>query len=85
MPLRLPAAVAVDQLCQIGRLLGVSCDKLVLQELFGSWPLCRHVGMTEAAKRSTLSDGWDQLSSSNMLREASVMSPPTHYLDLTRM
>lgn len=42
VPLRLPAAVAVDQLCQIGCLLGVPCDELVLQELLGRWPLCRH-------------------------------------------
>lgn len=39
MSLRLPAAVAVDQLCKIGRLLGVTRDELVLQELFGCWPL----------------------------------------------
>lgn len=37
--LGLPAAVAVDQLCQVGRLLGVSGDELVLQKFFGRWPL----------------------------------------------
>lgn len=40
VPLRLPAAVAVDELRQIGRLLGVPRDELVLEELFGCWPLC---------------------------------------------
>lgn len=37
--LGLPAAVAVDQLRQVGRLLGVSGDELVLQKFFGRWPL----------------------------------------------
>lgn len=42
MPLRLPAAVAVDQLRQVGCLLGVPRDEFVLEELLGCWPLCSH-------------------------------------------
>lgn len=57
VPLGLPAAVAVNQLCQIGRLLGVSCDELVLQKLFGCWPLCRHCRKTDAEERLTFGDG----------------------------
>ena len=41
--LRLPAAVAVDELRQVGRLLGVARDELVLYELFGCRPLCTHI------------------------------------------
>lgn len=49
MALGLPATVAVDQLRQVGRLLGVSCDELVLQKLFGCWPLWTHSRQTETA------------------------------------
>lgn len=47
--LRLPAAVAVDQLRQVGRLLGVSGDELVLQKFFGRWPLWTRSGQTDRA------------------------------------
>lgn len=39
MALGLPAAVSVNELCQIGGFLGVSRDELVLQQLLGSRPL----------------------------------------------
>lgn len=46
--LRLPAAVTINQLCQIGRFLGVSRDELVLQKLFGCRPLWRHCRRTDS-------------------------------------
>lgn len=49
MALGLPAAVAVDQLRQVGRLLGVSGDELVLQKFFGRWPLWTRSGQTDRA------------------------------------
>lgn len=47
--LGLPAAVAVDQLRQVGRLLGVSGDELVLQKFFGRRPLWTRSGQTDRA------------------------------------
>lgn len=44
MSLRLPAAVPVDELCQVSCLLCVTCNELVLQELFGCWSLHRQNG-----------------------------------------
>lgn len=39
MPLRLPALIAVDELREEGRLLGIARNELVLQELLGGGPL----------------------------------------------
>lgn len=53
MALGLPAAVAVDQLRQIGRLLGVPRDELVLDELLGCWSLCSHSRQVDSLVRTS--------------------------------
>lgn len=51
VPLGLPALVAVNELGQEGGLPGISCDELVLQELFGGGPL-------QGDGQVSLGEGW---------------------------